>query len=313
MPWKKRRRARRAKPKGSPDLVAERLQLEHQTDAEIEHAPYLRVVYIVLGAIVIAAAALAVLFPEIPIVDRFGANLATEALGILLTVVFVQRFLEYQDRARRMRASVGALRKASGALDRFITTWAAALKGVHRPMRAPPVTLAGLFADHMTEDLRYCNPFAEREAADGPSERWIDWAVHRFLAAQRSLGTIIVSYGASLDPAYVEVLDEIVDDPFLEVLAELAELPPDARAWRIRLNTARALREAHFERLLRTIRLHNRLAVEAAAVRTRSGAPRSSALGVGLSLDADLRVDTDIEALWAAPPEAGALRVSGPG
>jgi hypothetical protein len=314
------RRKKRRKPEAAsgdrgerPDLLEERLQLERKADADLERTSYLRVVYFVLAAIVVAAAAAAVIFPEQPVIDRFGANLATEALGILLTVVFVQRFLEYQDRARRLRASVGALRKGSRALDRFVTTWISVLKGVHRPSRPAPATLSGLFADHVTEDLRYCNPFAERPLEDGEPERWIDWAVHHFAGAQRSLGEIIVTYGASLDPGYVEVLDEIVDDPFLQVLGELSALPPDARAWRIRLNTARALREAHFERLLRTIRLHNRLATEAAAVRTRSGAPRSVSLGVGLALDADLRVQSRIDESWRLPPEPGALRAEGPG
>jgi hypothetical protein len=296
-----------------PDLIEERLQPDTVAEGDAVSASYLRVVYIVLAVIVVLATAVTVLFPRVPIVDRFGANLATETLGILLTVVFVHRFLDLQDRARRLRASVGALRKGSRALDRMVTTWVALLKGVHRPNRQAPATLNGLFADHVTEDLRYCNPFSERPLDDGGAEPWIAWAAHNFAAAQRSLGEIIVTYGASLDPGYVEVLDEIVDDPFLQVMGELSALPPDARAWRIRLNTARALREAHFERLLRTIRLHNRLASEAAAVRTRSGAPRSSALGVGLALDADLRVQSRVDDAWRQPPEAGALRVEGPG
>jgi hypothetical protein len=297
-----------------PDLIEERLQPDTAAEGDAVSASYLRVVYLVLATIVVLATAVTIVLPDVPIVDRFGANLATETLGILLTVVFVHRFLDLQDRARRLRASVGALRKGRRALDRIVTTWAALLKGVHRPNRPPPATLNGLFADHVTEDLRYCNPFAERpaEGEDG-SESWVAWAAHNFASAQRSLGEIIVTYGASLDPGYVEVLDEIVDDPFLLVIGELAALPPDARAWRVRLNTARALREAHFERLLRTIRLHNRLATEAATVRTRSGAPRSSALGVGLALDADLRVRSDVDEWWRLPPESGALRVEGPG
>jgi len=295
-----------------PDLIEERLQPDPVADDRVS-ASYLRVVYIVLAIIVVAATVVTIVFHDVPIVDRFGANLATETLGILLTVVFVHRFLDLQDRARRLRASVGALRKGSRALDRFVTTWVALLKGVHRPNRPAPVNVSGLFADHVTEDLRYCNPFSERPTEDGGTERWIVWAAHHFANAQRSLGEIIVTYGASLDPGYVEVLDELVDDPFLQVISELAAQPPDARAWRVRLNTARALREAHFERLLRTVRLHNRLASEAAAVRTRSGAPRSSALGVGLALDADLRVETRIDDVWRIPPEVGALRVEGPG
>src|SRR5262245_55906171 len=50
-------------------------------------------------------------------IDRFGPNLASESVGILLTVVFVRRFLEQHERSRRLRASVGALRKARRSLQ----------------------------------------------------------------------------------------------------------------------------------------------------------------------------------------------------
>jgi len=311
MRGRKRRKPAPPKQDSRPDLLEERLQPDRHGDADGERAPYLRAVYVVLAGIVVAAAAAAIVFPEIDLVDTFGANLATETLGILLTLVFVHRFLDQQDRARRMRASIGALRKGSRSLDRVVGTWVALLKGVERIDRAPPATLNGLFADHITESLRYCDPAVERPLPDGGTERWVVWAAEQFAAAQRNLNGIIVTYGASLDPAYVEALDELVDDAFFHVIAEVAALPPDRRDWRVRLNTARALRQTHFERLLRVVRLHNRLAAEAATLRTRSTAPRSSALGVGLSLDADLRVQTRVQPWWRNAPDVGELRREG--
>ncbi|HSL71884.1 MAG TPA: hypothetical protein VK864_16670, partial [Longimicrobiales bacterium] len=77
-----------------------------------ERDPLTRV-YVLLGLLIV----LAIVISDWPVVERFGPNLATEMLGILLTVVFVRRFLEQHERSRRLRASVGALRKARRALQ----------------------------------------------------------------------------------------------------------------------------------------------------------------------------------------------------
>lgn len=67
------------------------------------------VLYVTLGSIVVLSATVSQLAPDHEVAQRFGPGLATEALGILLTLVFVQRFLERQDRVRRLRSSLGAL------------------------------------------------------------------------------------------------------------------------------------------------------------------------------------------------------------
>ncbi|NIV22026.1 MAG: hypothetical protein GWN54_16175, partial [Gammaproteobacteria bacterium] len=56
------------------------------------------------------------------------------------------------------------------------------------------------------------------------------------------------------------------------------------------LRTARGSREAHFQRLLRAVHLHNELAAEAAEVRDRRTAPRTSLVGMELPMDHDLKV-----------------------
>jgi hypothetical protein len=71
------------------------------------------VLYVILGTLVVVAAAISQLAPDQEVVQRFGPNIATETLGILLTLMFVQRFLERQDRVRRLRSSLGALRRGS--------------------------------------------------------------------------------------------------------------------------------------------------------------------------------------------------------
>jgi hypothetical protein len=244
-------------------------------------------------------------------IDRFGPNLASESVGILLTVVFVRRFLEQHERSRRLRASVGALRKARRSLQDLVDTWAATMKGcMAQRERGQVLRVQELLAPDNSDLLLWCDPNARRPG--GESDRWVSWAGKHVRAAQNSLDQIVGTYGGTLDPEYVEALDTLIADPFLKGFADLAagELM-EAPRWRVALNTVRALRMAHFERLLSTVRLHNQLAAETATVRGRVAAPRTSMLGVELAADHDLRVDTTLdEGWWRSSPNVGSLRLS---
>ncbi|MGH7501771.1 MAG: hypothetical protein ACREL7_08440, partial [Longimicrobiales bacterium] len=105
--------------------------------------------------------------------------------------------------------------------------------------------------------------------------RNVEWAVTELTTAQQALDDIIVTDGPTLDPAYVEAVDDLVDDP-------------------------RALRDTHFDGLLHTIAMHNRIPAEAATARTHRQMPRTSSLGVSLSLDYDLKVRTRRDRTWWA-------------
>jgi len=145
--------------------------------------------------------------------------------------------------------------------------------------------------------------------AAGDGEPWVRWARRETVAACELLNQIIIAYSGSLDPAYVEAIDELVDDPFIALFDDLAESTPDPRRWRVQMNAGRALREAHFARLNAAIALHNSLARDAAGVRTRRMAPRTGTIGMELPMDHDLRVETELtKRWWGAAPSIGKLR-----
>jgi hypothetical protein len=176
-----------------------------------------------------------------------------------------------------------------------------------------PSSLDTLFTPYVTESMVDIDPTAERKSNDADQEpqTWIEWVATEVSAAQQTLHDIIVTYGPSLDPAYVEALDDLVDDPFVQRFSRIVSDEPGRRNWRVQLNTARALREAHFDRFLHTVALHNRIASEAATVRTRRQAPRSGSIGVVLSLDYDLKVATRRDASWwSQAPAPGTLCAS---
>jgi hypothetical protein len=297
--------ARKTRPKSSRP----RPRRHRETSGKGSVVAYQRTVFLVLSAIVILATVAEVLFREIDLVDRFAPNIATESLGILLVLIFVQRYLERQERSQRLRGSIGGLRKASRALQRLIDTWATLVKGTlpRTPEPLPKVT-GDLLEPHYAEELAHIDARCMR-GLPGEGEAWVRWASRELTEATSLLNQIIIAYSGALDPAYVEAIDELVDDPFAGFFAELVAEGADSRTWRVRMNAGRALREVHFSRLAATISLHNDLARDAAAVRTRRMAPRTGTIGMELPLDHDLRVHVDLERRWwNGTPLIGVLR-----
>ena len=278
------------------------------------HLKSLRILYLVLAGVGLIAAALTAAYPDAPFVRDFGANVATESLAIIVTLAFVRTILERQERARRLRASVGALRKARASMERLVSTWSDLVKGCLPALPAErPTTDDELFASHYTEHLARLDPTVTRleSAAEEPGERWTVWAVARFRRDRGALEDIARSYGSVLDPDYVEVLEALVDDGFVEAFITLTEEGADARGWRFQMNMNRGRREAHFRALSSAITVHNRVAEEAAAYRSRSLLPRAAALDIDLGAAEDLVLDTHLDpGFWATRPTPGSLRAS---
>jgi hypothetical protein len=259
-------------------------------------------IYLALIAMVGVAVVVTIRYGDHPVVERFGPNVATEILGIIVTLAFVQRLLERQDRARKLRAAVGALRKGRVALDRLTTTWGELVKGGLDPRRTEyPRTVGQLFAPHYTEELALLDPAAGS---------WLSEAAREVEAARHILHEAMLIYGPTLDPDYLEAIAEVVDDPFAALLVEIAEGPtPSAEEWRRRINQSRGHLQSHFVRLVHAAEVHNRLAREAARFRSRHLAPSTQLLGLRLDSDRDLMLDMDVPAgWWTVAPAVGSLR-----
>jgi hypothetical protein len=264
-------------------------------------------VYWFLIALFLTTLTISIVFNHHEQVDRFLPDFSSEVLGIIITLAFVQRLLQRQERARRMRGSIGAFRRAGRALSRVISVWAEVLKGCH-PGDDPPRQLDRLLAPHSTENLGQLDVHM-RHSTD-TDRTWAQWLLAELDAAMTELNRVVVAYGGALDPSYTEAVDELIDDPFIELVRDLLARPPDPQAWRQRMNTNRGHREDYFRHLLATAALHDRLAAEAATVRSRDRAPRTGALGMELPRDHDLKVMVRFDRDWrTAPPAAGSLRI----
>jgi hypothetical protein len=270
------------------------------------------VLYVILGTLVVVAAAVSQLMPDSEAAQRFGPNIATETLGILLTLVFVQRFLERQDRVRRLRSSLGAFRRGSRALTQIVEAWATLIKGgLRNPPRYPPDSLLELFQPHMTKAIAEIDP--DVHAASVPAIGWGAWAARELRAGRDALREVIRVYGTSLDAEYVEAVDELLDDEFFDLFFELVSDGEErATDWQIRIRQRSGALESHFRRLLGAVELHNTLAHEAAEIRDPRRLPQTRGVGVDLPPDYDLRVHHQLSGTWwKEAPEPGSLYVGG--
>lgn len=274
----------------------------------------LRILYLLIGGVGLIAAVATLTYPDVDIVREFGPNLATESLALVITLAVVRRILDRQERNRRLRASVGALRKAARALRVIADGWSELVKGtLPRVPAERPTSYEELLASHYTEALSWLDPDPRvaRGAApvDLAGEGLVRAQLRDIVESRHTLATLTQAYAVVLDGEYVEALEAVVDDRFTSLVMELEAGDVDPTTWRRRLNLARGPRESCFRALRLAIRLHNRLAAEAATQRSEHLLPRAEMLDIALSDEDDLTVETGLRAgFWTSPPLPASLR-----
>ena len=290
-----RARRHRSEPHGFRLLRGERRSL-----------PHFSLVYLALALAVAGTVALTVALDHAEPIQLYGPNLTTELLGIIATLTFVQRLLAREERARKLRASVGPLRKCHVAFTDFLQGWSMLLKGAFDPRRTElPRTFEELLTSEYTNDLASLDP----QSVTDDDDTWTQLGLRRLLSAQARLREVIAIYGAALDPDYLEAIDELADDSFVQFLEQLAGRNPSVHQWRVAVNQSRGCREGHFVRLVHALRVHNQLSDEAARFRSRHLAPNTHSLALQRRADCDLTVPLQLgREWWSATPLTGALR-----
>lgn len=257
------------------------------------------VLYVTLVAVLLASGWAALAHDEVRVVDLFAANLTTEILSLLVTLALVHRYLARQERAMRLRGSMGGVRRAGRALHAMAEAWSDLVKGAL--VRAPeprPSRLSELFAGDLTAALVYLDP-------DAPQVRT---AAHALRSARETLRAVVTTYGASLDPFYLAAIDDLGDDAFLDLFASLDDPGGDAVPQH-GLRAVRHARALHFDRLELAIDCHNRIAADAARLRDLRTAPRGDAYSAAIPPDVDLRVPVEFAPeWWSVAPRPGAIR-----
>ena len=229
----------------------------------------MRATYATLGSIVAMLSLAHLLWGDQPgLVRDFAPELATEVLGILITLVFVQRIIERRSLEDRARASRGGVRRSEDPLRDLSDLWTEIVRGCleRRPAR-PPQTYLELLGPEWSAVIDDCDLTRVRYAWS--EETWAESAARVIGRARDQISGILDVYGVHLNAHFIEVLDEIRDDPFLAHVETLGEqlrvardlFPDEIEAEDYAINRTSAVRSAFITTLSHGIRLYNETAL----------------------------------------------------
>ena len=229
----------------------------------------MKATYTALGSIVAILAITHLFWGDQPgLIRDFAPELATEVFGILITLVFVQRIIDRRAQEDRARASRGGVRRSEDPLRDLSDLWTEIVRGcLEQPPARPPRTYLELFGPEWSAVIDDCD--LTRVRYTWSEETWAESAARVISRARDQISSILDLYGVHLNTPFIEVLDEIRDDPFLahvETLGEQLriarelftdEIEPEDYA----INRTSAVRSDFIETLSQTIRLYNETAL----------------------------------------------------
>ena len=229
----------------------------------------MRATYATLGSIVAFLAITHLLWGDQPgLVRDFEPELATEVLGILITLVFVQRIIDRRAQEDRARASRGGVRRSEDPLRDLSDLWTEIVRGcLERLPARPPRTYLELFGPEWSAVIDDCDLTRVRFAWS--EETWAESAARVISRARDQISGILDLYGVHLNAHFIEVLDEIRDDPFLAHVETLGEqlriarelFPDEIEPEDYAINRTSAVRSDFIATLSQTIRLYNETAL----------------------------------------------------
>ena len=159
---------------------------------------------------------------DISYVGEFAPGVASEVLGIMITLIFVQRILERRQQDERARASRGGVRRAEDPLRDLAGLWAEIVKGcLERLPTRPPETFQELFASEWSSGVDYCD--MTRVRYGWSDETWAESSARVISRARDQISAILDLYGVHLNAHFIEVLDDVRDDAFLAHVETLGE------------------------------------------------------------------------------------------
>ncbi len=122
----------------------------------------------------------------------------------------------------RARASRGGVRRAEDPLRDLSDLWTEIVRGcLERLPSHPPHTYEELFSSEWSAGIDHCDLTHVRYAWS--DETWAESAARVIARSRDQISGILDLYGVHLNAHFIEVLDEIRDDPFLSYVETLGE------------------------------------------------------------------------------------------
>ena len=229
------------------------------------------------------------------LVRDVAPGLATEVLGILITLVFVQRIIDRRTLDERARASRGGVRRAEDPLRDLSDLWTEIIRGsLERLPAHPPTTYTDLLAPEWSAAIDHCDLTKVRYTWS--EETWAESAARVIARARDQISGILDLYGVHLSAHFIEILDEIRDDPFLSHVETLGEqlrvgrelFPDEIDAEDYAITRTSAVRGKFIRTLVQAIQLYNEAAIDEAPIHeipegfwSQDSGPRPGALRAG--------------------------------
>lgn len=185
--------------------------------------------YSILAALSLIAGVTAYLGRGIWVIDAFAANVSAGFIGALLTVVFIDRAAERRDEVQRRKMERIALRQALYPLDSIARTLADMIKS-SLPTPAPeiPETYQQLFAPSFLHHLDWLD--MSGSAGRFPEVDWYTHLQNTVPKAFSDLSHVVEKYVQFLDVTFVEHIEALRQDSFIQLLLQIGAARPHLRA-----------------------------------------------------------------------------------
>lgn len=166
-------------------------------------------------------------------VQELAPNVATELLGILVTVLIIDRTLERRRQAKSKTLEGIAARKLGRSLKRIADLFAEMVHASFQPTplrpQEPPTSLLGVLSP---DNARYL--IRLDLSVDGnfiPLRPWVDHAAEILAAERTRLRELTDTYLAHLPIDTVDAIERIEEDSVITFLIRFRELYPESRKW----------------------------------------------------------------------------------
>jgi hypothetical protein len=195
----------------------------HSADAAPRpYGRHLALTYLALGGFVVVGAVVVESSPGSAAVQRYGPNLVTDVLGILVTVVVVERLLAWQRERAAAPIRTVALRRVWHQLNRLTHMLLFSYKAAAPPGSPQPTSLDALLAAWQVEarHLDFRRPYGP----DGPPRSWLRYGAEVAAGFEEGIRDLTDRYLDVLGADFPAAAEDLIDHPVFQFLRHGAEV-----------------------------------------------------------------------------------------
>jgi hypothetical protein len=190
--------------------------------------------------VLFAALVIAVIVTEVWSDERiprvYGANVVAEIIGIILTVFFVNKVIQWQRERYLAPIRRHALGRTGGAMAHLLMMLTMMFKGASSPaasMRRPS-DLHELLAHWPTvvERLDFISEFSNPEAPAGTTVAAVDYYRNQFELMNKAVAEAIDRYSEALGVQLIDLLETLLSDPIFMLIRNMNPSQDDRRRFR---------------------------------------------------------------------------------